>query len=224
MNIGELFRMCRRRWLVAISALAVVLIATVGAYVGTPNKYQSSVQMTMLNSEAVTNSLGDLGNPYLSFSQALSADVDLLTRLLTSTASAQALAAQGVTESYTAAFANNALGPFMLLTVTGPNRAHVSQAINQLVTFSQQRWYSLQRSNYAPPNSIVRLVLIAPPNTPSPVRKTKIELVGGVFIGGLVIALILVAIVDNVLENRRRRRMLLARQSRERADQVPSMR
>lgn len=224
MNIGELFRMCRRRWLVVISALAVVLIATVGAYVGTPNKYQSSVQMTMLNSEAVTNSLGDLGNPYLSFSQALSADVDLLTRLLTSTASAQALAAQGVTESYTAAFANNALGPFMLLTVTGPNRAHISQSINQLVTFSQQRWYNLQRSNYAPPNSIVRLVLIAPPSTPSPVRKTKIELVGGVFIGGLVIALILVAIVDNVLENRRRRQMLLARENRERADQVPSMR
>ena len=224
MNIGELIRMCRRRWLVLIPALVIVLIATVGAYVETPNKYQSSVQMTMLNSEAVTNSLGDLGNPYLSFSQALSSDVDLLTRLLTSDASAQALAAQGVTESYTAAFANNALGPFMLMTLTGSNRAHVSQAINQLVTFAQQRWYALQRSNYAPANSIVRLVLIAPPSTPSPVRKTKIELVGGVFIGGIVIAFILVAILDNVLENRRRRQMLLARESRERADQVPSMR
>jgi hypothetical protein len=224
MNIGELIRMCRRRWLVAASALVVVVIVTVGAWAGTPTKYQSSVQMTMLNSEAVTNSLGDLGNPYLSLSQALSADVDLLTRLLTSDASAQQLAARGVTESYTAAFANNALGPFMLMTLTGPNRAHVSQAMNQLVTFAQQRWYNLQRSNYAPPNSIVRLVVIAPPSTPSPVRKTKIELVGGVFIGGIVITLILVAVVDNVMGNRRRRRALQARDSRERAAQVPSMR
>jgi hypothetical protein len=224
MNIGELIRMCRRRWLVAVSALVVVVIVTVGAWVGTPTKYQSSVQMTMLNSEAVTNSLGDLGNPYLSLSQALSADVDLLTRLLTSDASAQQLAERGVTESYTAAFANNALGPFMLMTLTGPNRAHVSQAMNQLVTFAQQRWYNLQRSNYAPVNSIVRLVVIAPPSTPSPVRKTKIELVGGVFIGGIVITLILVAVVDNVMGNRKRRRALQARDSRERATQVPSMR
>ena len=118
MSIRELIRICRRQWITLSLALMISIIAIVGAYVLVPVKYQSQAQMTMLNSEAVTNQMGDLGNPYLSFSQTLSADVDLLTRLLVSDSSARQLTAEGVTDSYTAAFANNALGPFMLLTVT----------------------------------------------------------------------------------------------------------
>jgi uncharacterized protein involved in exopolysaccharide biosynthesis len=224
MDIGELIRMCLRRWLILIPAFLIVGVATVGAYEATPTKYQSQVQLTMLNSEKVTNEMGDLGNPYLSFSQALSVDVDLLTRLLVSDSSIRQLAARGVTEPFTATFANNALGPFMLITVTGPNRAHVLQSINTLVSFAQQRWYALQKASFAPPASIVRLSLIAPPSTPSPVLKTKIELVGAVAIAGIVIALLLAVIVDKARGGRQRQQPWRADDRSERAARVPSMR
>lgn len=231
MSIRELFRICRRQWIVLSLALMISLIATVGAYVLTPTKYQSTAQLTMLNSEAVTNQMGDLGNPYLSFSQTLSADVDLLTRLLVSDTSARQLAAQGVTDSYTAAFANNALGPFMQLTVTGKTKAHVASSINTLVAYAQQSWYSLQRASNAPQKTIIRLDVITQPSNPSPVTKTKIELVGGVGIGSIIISLILVTVVDNRRGKRRHRDRAVAGNGsadadahREQPNSIPSMR
>lgn len=208
MSIRELISLCRRRWILLPSALLVAVLITFATWVTTPTKYQSQVQMTMLNSEAVTNSLGDLGNPYLAFSTALSADVDYLNRLLLSSDSAQQLHSLGVTETYTAAFANNALGPFMLITVTGHNRAHVLTSVNILIKFAQDRWYQIQRESNAPSKSIVKLISIAPPSNPAPVSKSKIELAGGVGIGSIIIALILVVAVDNARRNRQRRKAL----------------
>jgi hypothetical protein len=209
----------------------ISVIAIAGTYVLVPTKYQSQAQLTMLNSEAVTNQLGDLGNPYLSFSQTLSADVDLLTRLLVSDASARQLAAEGVTDSYTAAFANNALGPFMLLTVTGKTKAHVSSSIDTLVAFAQQSWYSLQRASNAPQKTIIRLDVITQPSNPTPVKKTKLELVVGVAVGAIIISLILVTVVDNRRGKRRYQEAAVTAHTgtdggthRERPDSIPSMR
>jgi capsular polysaccharide biosynthesis protein len=225
MSIRELIHLFRRHWILAPSAFLAAVLIAVATWVVTPTKYQSQVQMTMLNSEAETNQLGDLGNPYLAFSSALSADVDFLTRLLVSNDSAQQLHSLGVTETYTAAFANNALGPFMLITATGPNRAHVLNSINTLVSFAQSRWYQVQRAGNAPTKSIVRLTSITPPSNPAPVKKTKIELVGGVGVVSIVIAFILVVAVDNARRNRRRPNSLQADDlPGKRTDQVPSMR
>jgi capsular polysaccharide biosynthesis protein len=231
MSIRELIRICRRQWIILSLALMISVIAIVGAYVLVPVKYQSQAQMTMLNSEAVTNQMGDLGNPYLSFSQTLSADVDLLTRLLVSDSSARQLAAEGVTDSYTAAFANNALGPFMQLTVTGKNKAHVLSSLNTLVAYAQQSWYSLQRASNAPQKTIIRLDTITPPSSPAPVKKTKIELVAGVAVGSLIISLILITVVDNRRGKRRYRDIANSAHAntdadahRERPDSIPSMR
>ncbi len=231
MSIRELIRICRRQWIILSLALMISIIAIVGAYVLVPVKYQSQAQMTMLNSEAVTNQMGDLGNPYLSFSQTLSADVDLLTRLLVSDSSARQLAAEGVTDSYTAAFANNALGPFMQLTVTGKNKAHVLSSLDTLVAYAQQSWYSLQRASNAPPKTIIRLDTITPPSSPAPVKKTKIELVAGVAVGSIIISLILVTVVDNRRGKRRYREMANSAHAstdadvhRGRPDSIPSMR
>jgi uncharacterized protein involved in exopolysaccharide biosynthesis len=212
MDVGELFRLVRRRWAIAVPALLLTLVATVGGYLKLPTSYQSQVQLTMLNAPKITAEPGNFGNPYLSFDTTLSVDVDYLTRYLTSTAAAQLLKARGVTEQYTAAFANNALGPFMVLTVTGPDRVHVLQSIAVLVTFTEQQWRSTQLTSKAPTDSLVGMSVIAPPSNPKPVLKKKIEVVAGIAILGIALSILLAVFVDASV--RRRRSNSRASQSR----------
>jgi polysaccharide biosynthesis protein PslJ len=205
MDIGELVQLLRRRWLVAVPAFVLVVIAVAGAYLALPTKYQSQVQLTMLPPPKISNEAGNYGNPYLAFGDNLSVDVDFLTRNLTSDAAAQQLAKRGMTDAYTAAFANNALGPFMLLTVTGHDKSQIAQSIQVLVSFAEQQWRALQVASYAPTGSIVGLEEIAPPSTPTPARKTKIEVVAGAAIGGIVLTVLLAVIVDTSIRRRDRR-------------------
>ena len=110
-----------------------------------------------------------------------------------------------MTDAYTAAFANNALGPFMLLTVTGQHRERIAQATQILVSFDEPD-AALQLASYAPPGSIVGLQEIAPPSNPTPAKKTKIEVVAGLAIGGIVLTVMLGVIADTVIRRRDRRR------------------
>jgi hypothetical protein len=174
----------------------------------------------MLNAPRITNEQGNYGNPYLAFDQALLVDDDFLTRNLSSTAAAQQLQALGVT-GYTATIAQNALGPFMQLTVTGTNRAQILTEMQTLIHFSEHQWLALQRSSAAPPGSIVRLSVIAPPSTPAPVLKRKIEVVAGVFIGGLLLTVLLVAIAESMARRRDVRRIRPTARSERTAQAVP---
>jgi uncharacterized protein involved in exopolysaccharide biosynthesis len=224
MDVGEILRLLRRRWAVVVPALVLTVVATVGAYVAIPTKYQSQVQLTMLNAPKITDEAGNYGNPYLAFDTTLSVDVDLLTRNLTSDASAQQLKALGVTESFTAAFANNALGPFMQLTVSGSDKAHIGQSIGVLINFTQQRWQAIQHATGAPTDSIVGMSLIAPPSAPAPVLKQKIEVVSGVVIIGIVLSLLLAVMVDASIRRRRARRPADDSHWPDRASQAAPMR
>ena len=203
MDVGEFFRLMRRRWLVTVPALVVTILATAAAAAAVPVQYETQVQMTLLNAPKITAEQGNYGNPYLAFDQALLVDDDLLTRNLSSDAAGAQLAALGVTDQYTATIANNALGPFMLLTVTGTNKQHIMQSMQTLIQFSKRSWLRLQQSSSAPPGSIVGLGLIAPPSPPTPVIKRKIEVVAGVAILGLLATILLAAMVDGMIRRRR---------------------
>ena len=48
MDFGEIFRILRRRWRVAVPALLLTVIATVGVYLAWPTTYQSSAEITLL--------------------------------------------------------------------------------------------------------------------------------------------------------------------------------
>src|SRR5690349_10798475 len=109
----------RRRWRLVLSAVVVSLVVSAAAYVALPTTYQSQVLLTMTVPSKVTAQSGNFGNPLLALgnsSTALLVDVDFLTRDLSSPASAAQLKARGLTGTYTAAFAANAMGPFMQLT------------------------------------------------------------------------------------------------------------
>lgn len=206
MESGEFLALLCRRWAVVVPMLILTAIGLAGAWIKIPTQYQSQVQLTMLNAPRVTNEPGNDGNPYLAFDATLGVDVDLLARNVTSGTSAQQLAALGVTEQYSAAIANNALGPFMQLSVTGPHRAHVTQSIQVLISFTEQRWRDLQKASSAPANSIIGLSEIAPPNVPSQVHKRKIEAVAGVAIAGIILSLLVAVVTDSIIRRRSSRR------------------
>lgn len=202
MEPDGLLSVLRRHWLALTLALVTTVVATVGVALLSKPKYQSTVEMTMLNGPAINNEQAFHGNPYLSFDQTLSIDVDLLTRNLLSAASIQQLAELGVTEQLKAAFALGAQGPFMQLTATGPNPAHISRSMNVFINFAEQRWLQMQKALNAPANSIITLQTIAPPSPPATQGKSRFELIGGVAILGLIISLL----VPSFIEGRSRRR------------------
>jgi hypothetical protein len=205
MDVGELLALLRRRWAVLVPMLAVTVIAVAGAFAKIPTQYESQVQLTMLNAQKVTNQPGNDGNPFLAFDSTLGVDVDFLARNVTSGSSAQQLAALGVTETYSAAIADNALGPFMQLSVTGPDEHHVTLSLRTLVNFTEQRWLSLQKASDAPANSIIGMDEIAPPSAPSPVYKRKIEAVAGVAAIGIVLSILIPVVVDTIIRRRKGR-------------------
>jgi hypothetical protein len=198
----------RRRWKLVLSALVLSLIATVGAYVALPTTYQSQVLLTMTSPSKVTNEASNFGNPLLALgnlSTSLLVDVDYLSRDLASPTSAAQLKALGMTGSYTAALATNAMGPFMALTVTGKSKEQVSRADTLLASFAQKRWLAIQQASSARPGSIIGLSLIAPPSPPTKSLKRKLEEVIGIGIILMTISLIVVAQVDGAARRRQTR-------------------
>ena len=206
MNFGEIFRAMRRRWYIAIPALLLTIVATAGVYKVWPTKYKSEVQLSLLPSREVAQSQGDDGNPYLAFTPGLDSVVDILGRNLSSSQSAAQLQALGVTYPYTAGIAANAQGPFLAIDITGKSRAKISQFMPIIVAFTQQRLAQMQQASAAPKNTEIVAIQIAPPSTPAPVLKTKIELVAAVAIAGLVCTFLLCFIADNILNQRRLRK------------------
>jgi hypothetical protein len=203
MDFGELLRALRRNWIVFGVLLVVAFVGIAAVAVKGPSKYQSTVQLTMLNGPKINDVAGTDGNPYLSLdSGALATDVSLLTTNLSSAAAIKQLAALGVTETLTAAPSANATGPFIELTVEGPDKAHILQSMQTYISFTKQSWLQLQTSAGAPAGTIVSLQVIADPSPPTLALKSKAEMVGATGILLLVIAVV----VPSMIESRRRRR------------------
>lgn len=206
MEVGELIRLLRRRWKALVPMLVLTVVAVGGAWTMMHTQYQSQVQLAMMNAPKVTNEPGNDGNPFLSFDANLGIDADFLARNITSGSSQHQLASLGMTDSYTAEIATNALGPFIQVSVTGSSRQQVTQAMNVLIHFTERRWTELQRASNAPSDSIIGMSVIAPPGAPAPVQKRKIEAVAGVAIGGLVLSVLVPVLADSIARRRVARR------------------
>jgi len=210
-NLAQILRVIRARWYVTLPAALLTLAATIGTFVVTPVTYQSQSTICLLDTstrlgpEATTQE-----NPFLSFGSSLVATADFLARSLTSDASAQELAAKGVTEKYTAALATNAQGPFVTLTVTGGDSAHVLLSTRTLTDYADSKLLDIQRRSGVPQSNLIKMAVIVPPQDPQPQLKTKLELVILVAAVGSVLTFILTFMVENLAQARRRARAIRA--------------
>lgn len=206
MNLSEIMRVIRRRWYVVLPTvvLAVALTAVVSALV--PTKYQSESSIALLNTPLPTDKSLTNGNPFLSFDTSLTATADFLARSLTSDESAKDLKKMGVTEEYTARLADNAMGPFITLTVIGTDKRHVLQSTEQLTSYAEQKLASIQRESGAPAGSFIHSARIVPPQRPQAQLKTKVEAVAGAGGAGLALAFLVTFLTDTLARSRQRKR------------------
>jgi hypothetical protein len=215
MDFGEILRVLRRRWIIAVVGGLLTVAATLGAYKMWPNKYQSTDEITLIGSKSMADAAGDGGNPYLAV-----ADLDPVASILAGNVSSdqavKQLHALGVTYTYTAVVPQFAAGPFIQITITGKVPALVSQQLPIVTRFTEQRLTQLQQETAipTPPKATLTTQEIVPPSTPSKVLKTKLEVVAGVFVLMFVGTLIVIAVVDNVRRRRSGKRRVAPERER----------
>lgn len=196
MDLGEIMRILRRRWRIFVPGLLVTLLVAAGAWAKIPPKYQSQATVSMMNSKQGSAIQPFNGNAYLAFDSTLTDTADFLARDLSSAAAGQQLAQQGVTDSYTAALSSNAMGPFITLTVTGTDKAHVLKSEQTLVAFAGQELQRLQTEANAPVNSMIGVATVVPPEPPAKQSKSKIQLVAIAFLLCLILTLLTTFLTD----------------------------
>ena len=192
MDFGEIFRVIRRHWRVSVTVLVLTVVATAVAYVGWPTKYQSTAELSLIGSSAMAAQPLGGNNPYV-----VVGDLDPLANILASDLSSdqagQQLQALGMTNGFTATVPTFAAGPFVSLTVTGRDSSSIRDSMPLVINYAMKRLQQLQETGSVrtPSPGLIRAVVIAPASSPQPVLKTKIELVAGVAIVGLVLLLLL---------------------------------
>jgi len=139
MNVLDLLRIWRRRWVLTTLALLVALGGCGLAAMALPRTYQASSAIVLVPSAKAAKVLGE-GNPYLSFTNSISTAADILAAELTTPATERDLAAGGFTEPYSAvaettlsqttASGSVLPGPFVVITVTGGDRESVERTLS----------------------------------------------------------------------------------------------
>ncbi|HEV3170525.1 MAG TPA: hypothetical protein VGZ32_09305 [Actinocrinis sp.] len=209
MNVHDAVSVLRRRWYVALALLLVAGVLLAGVDKSVAKKYQATSTISLLASrQATEGTAADPGtrNPFLSYDPSLNATADFLVRRLDSPDDGLQLQGAGVTEAYSAALAASAVGPFITLTVTGANPAHVSASMNTLMTFTSKQLSTIQTQAGVPPAAMINSIVVVAPGPPSPQSKSKTQALLGVGIGGLVLVFLGTLMADNLLNGRRRRR------------------
>lgn len=209
MDLAEVIRVIRTRWYVMVPLLLLTVALTIGVDRSIPASYQANSELSLLASQSATTGTGALpgtGNPFLNYGSSLNDTADFLVRRLGSNDAANDLKNLGVTESYAVALAAAAQGPFITLTVTGPDPEHVLTSMNTLTDYTVQQLEKVQEQAGVKPVDMIRSMVIVPPGPPTPQTKTKTQDVLGVGIGGLVITFLATFVVESVAASRRRRR------------------
>jgi hypothetical protein len=193
MDFGEMLRVLRRQWVAATVGLLLTVVATVGAYLVTPNKYQSVAQITLVGSRALATQPGNGNNPYLTVGD-LNPMAGILATNLSSDQAVAQLKALGVTDPFTVEIPTLATGPFLTITVTGTNPAQIIRSMWVIINFSAQRLIQLQQNTAIPipKKSLIQAQVIAQPNVPTPVLKKKIGIAAGVAVTCLILTVLLI--------------------------------
>lgn len=205
MDLGEILRVMRSRWYIVAPMLLLAVGLGVGAYIAVPAQYSTYTMVSLLSSEsATTTALKGQDNPFLNFSDSLTATADFLGRRLQSTDVVQQLRREGVTEKYTVALAENAQGPFLTLTVTGTDQDHIVDSAATLARYADTVLIQIQQQNGVASKDMIRLTQLIPPQKPQSQSKKKLELVIAASGGTVALTFLITFVVESVARSRRR--------------------
>ncbi|MEU4619640.1 hypothetical protein AB0G04_06645 [Actinoplanes sp. NPDC023801] len=211
MDLGEILSILRSRWYIVVPMLVLALGLGGATYAVVPTTYSTYSMVSLLSAPAATQTATQgQDNPFLNFNGSLVATADFLGRRLQSTDTVLQLKSQGLTEKYEVALAENAQGPFLTLTLTGDDRAHLLASATQLAEFAEKTLRDIQLENGVSERDRIKLTQVIPPQKPKAETKEKLQpviVVGG---GTAALAFILVFIVESLSRARRRKALAAA--------------
>jgi hypothetical protein len=157
-----------------------------------PTAYQSTAELSLIANRYMADQPANGNNPYVAVSS-LGPLAGILVGQLSSDQAAQQLKELGMTNGFTAEMPAFAAGPFVSLTVSGPNSRTVWNSMPIVIRYAQQSLQQLQESGNVgtPKDALIKAIVISPASSPRPVLKPKIEMVAGLAIAGLVALLLL---------------------------------
>ncbi|MEU7865948.1 Wzz/FepE/Etk N-terminal domain-containing protein [Dactylosporangium sp. NPDC049140] len=206
MDLGEILRVLRQRWLLVVPMFVLAIGAGVAAMVYVPNTYESYTTVSLLSSPmATTVATKGNDNPFMTFDASLIATADFLGRSLQSTDAVEELKDRGVTEKYAVSLADGAQGPFLTFTVTGSDKAHVRASTSTLAKFAQEKLTEIQQNNGVKTQDMIRMTEIVPPQTPETKSKKKIEVVLAATGGMIALTLMVTFVLESMSRNKARR-------------------
>ncbi|WP_344665602.1 hypothetical protein [Catenulispora yoronensis] len=182
-----------KRWYVSVPSLVLALTLPVVAWFAVPAKYASTSTISLLNSAAASSGQNRTGNPFTAFDNSLTGMADYLARTLNSDQSMADLAGQGVTDLAAAELAPNASGPFITLTITGKDPQKILAEMKTFDDFAIAELASIQNKTSQnlqyplPANTLLRAIVMVPPQKPIASMKSKLEDVAGAGVGGMVL-------------------------------------
>jgi hypothetical protein len=207
MDLGDILRVIGKRWYIMLPMVLVTVAVTVAAYFQLPMKYESTSQISLLSpQQQASGTFRGQSNPFLIFDTSLTSTADLLSRSLGSDSSIKELKARGVTEEYTAKLADFAQGPFIQLTVTGTDKAHVLASTNTVTSFARDRLRQIQQQNGVPADNMIQTTVLIPPQPPAPLVKSKLQIVLALLAAGLVTAFMATFVTEGLSRSRSRSR------------------
>src|SRR4051794_19486449 len=186
MDLGTMFRVMIKRWYAGVPALLMAIALPALAWVSIAPKYQSTSTISLLNSAAASSAAGRSGNPFSAFDNSLIPAADFLARRLSSDQSMEDLAKKGVTDLAAAGLAPNASGPFLTLTITGKDQANVLAEMQTFDQYAIDQLAAIQTSTATtlPANTLLRAVVVVPPQKPVSSMKSKIQDVAAAAVAG----------------------------------------
>jgi hypothetical protein len=207
MDLVELFRTLRRRWILTLPLLALTFVMVAEANAKIPGPFQAESMVVLLPS--VQSSAVNGNNPYLSFQGSLNIAGDIVAREVMDPRTVANLAASGYPSSYQIADDATTSGPVLDITVTGKNKEQVESTLQAVTSTVQNRLTSLQQA-IKTKNRITSMVISMAPTAKLEVSKKARVLV--LVLGlGLVLTVCIPLLVDAEITRFRRRRNMVRR-------------
>lgn len=200
LDMMELFRTLRRRWLLT-SLLLIVSLGGAATLAARPGPYQAKSEVTLLPSRQLASTCG--GNPYLCLSASLTLTADLVNRQVSDPSTAAYLASRGYTGSYALVDDPSTSGPVIDITVTGNNKSIVENTLRGVTNEVATKLAQMQ-AGIRSVDQITSLRVYFDPR-PALVIKKKARLPVVALAVGLLLTAAVPQIVDRLLRGRRSR-------------------
>ncbi|WP_028471909.1 hypothetical protein [Nocardioides alkalitolerans] len=202
MDLKDLARSALRRWYVLLVCLLLTAAGALGIARSMPASYDVSSSILLL---PPASSVGDEGNPYLYLS-GLGQAVDVLVTRLTSDAVAQPVLERHPGVTLTVERDVSTTGPIILVSASGPDAADGESTVAEVVAALPGQLADLQSALDVPDGSVITSTVLTAPEDAAPNTKARTRAATAVVGAGLVLSVLVTALADRVLLDRRRRR------------------